>query len=94
MPIQRPGGGGWVRDSTAAYGIRAMRYDEGFPAQWGDTVVRVARAGNVLVVIEDATMFDKYYNWLSQAVHQALPQYRWHPAPRLTASETPSPGTS
>jgi hypothetical protein len=94
-PIQRPGGGGWVRDPTASDGVRVVRYDEGFAAQWGDSatrrysVLRVARADNVLVVIEDATMYDHYYYWLSQAVHQALPHYRWHAARRPTASETP-----
>jgi hypothetical protein len=95
VPIQRPGGGGYARDPKAAYGVRVLRYDEGFAAQWGDaatrrhSVVRVARAGNVLVIIEDATLDDHYYYWLSQAVHMALPQYRWHPGPKLPTSVTP-----
>ncbi len=61
--------------------------NEGFAAQWGDaatrrhSVVRVARAGNVRVIIEDATLDDHYYYWLAQAVYMALPQYTWHPGP-------------
>jgi len=86
VPIQRPGGGGYAPDPKAADGVRGLRY-EGFAAQWGDaatrrhSVVRVARAGNVRVIIEDATLDDHYYYWHAQAVYMALPQYTWHPGP-------------
>jgi len=95
-PIQRPGGGGYGPDPKAADGLHILRYDEGFAAQWGDaatrqhSVVRVARAGNVLVIIEDASLDDHYYYWLAKAVYQALPHYAWHPGPNPTTTVTPS----
>jgi hypothetical protein len=99
-PIQRPGGGGYRPDPTTADGVRLMRYDEGFAAQWGDSamtqhsVVRVARAGNVLVIIEDATLDDHYYYWLAHAVDQALPDYRWHSTSVPPTTVPPNPPTT
>ncbi len=104
--IHRPGGvGTFGQDPTAPDGVRSLRFDEGFAQQWAEAsvglaatdrnpVLRVARADNVLVVIEDATMEDKSDVWLATAVHQALPKYRWHRALHQTTSETSEPPTS
>ena len=88
-PHPSPRWDGCGYNPRSANGVRALRFDEGFGQQWNEaalgiaptnrqTVLRVARAGNVLVVIEDATMDDKNEVWLSNAVYQALPQYTWH----------------
>jgi hypothetical protein len=77
FPIARPE----VRPSEVPF-EEFDRFDEAFWGQRGDpaatqrSVVRVARADNVLVVIEDATMDDRSDVLLSVAVRQALPQYK------------------
>jgi hypothetical protein len=56
-------------------------FNEAFWGQRGDSatthrrVVRVARAGNILIVIDDASWDDRSDVMLSSAVHKALPQY-------------------
>ena len=54
-------------------------------------MLRVARAGNILVIIENATLDDKSQAWLSKAVYQPLPHYQWGPAPPPTTSEASDP---
>jgi hypothetical protein len=56
----------------------ALWGERGDPAKTQRSVVRIARAGNLLVVIEDATLDDRSYVLLSEAVLQALPDYTPH----------------